>query len=129
MIATTLNTIQTEFQNNWALTPVQFGDQGLEPTTEEWIRVEILPISSINASYAGNLSETHGLYVTSFARNQVQASELADSVTVFIQNRLIDNISVKNYQAKFQGPIIEQSDTHGKYFIKVFYEMTTTCIS
>ncbi len=127
MISTTLHTIQTEFQNNWVLTPVQFGDQGMEPTTEEWIRVEILPIASTNTSYTGDLNEIHGLYVTSFARNQVQASELADNVTIFIQNRFIDNVRIKNYQAKFQGPIVEQSDTSGKYFIKVFYEMITTC--
>ncbi len=128
MIASTLNTIQAEFQNNWVITPIQFGDQDLEPNVDEWIRIDILPIASTNLSYGGKLKEIHGLYVTSFARNQVQSSELADSVTLFIQNRFINNISVKNYQAKFQGPNVGQSGTSGNYFIKVFYEMITTCI-
>ncbi len=127
MIANVLETIQTEFQTNWVTTDIQFGDDNMNPTTQSWIRLDIIPLGTNNASYSGNLDEYHGCYITSYARNQMQASLLADQVSNFFQNRTIDNVRTFNYQPKDQGPIIGVNKNEGVYYVKTFYRMRTLC--
>ncbi len=123
MIADTLNSIQTEFLNNWVTTPIQFGDQNFTPPGNNWIRLDIIPVASTNLSYSGNLAEIHGCYVTCYDINQVQASLLADEVSVFFQNRFIDNIQVLSWQPKDQGPVIVSEGPEGSYYVKLFYKL------
>ncbi len=123
MIANVLNTIQTEFQDNWLLTPIQFSDQNFTPTADSWIRLDVIPLGSTNLSYSGSLGEVHGCYVICYDINQVQASLLADQVSTFFQNRLISGIQVLSYQPKDQGPIVSSDGPNGSYYVKLFFQM------
>ncbi len=127
MIANVLLEINKEFQDNWT-GPITFGDNEYTPTGETWIRVDVQPLFIKNASYSGALDETHALYVTSYHRNQTQASLLADAVTNFIQNRIINGLQVLNFEPVSQRPVV--SDTGqltGGYQLRTMYKVKTIC--
>ncbi len=130
MISNVLQSIQTEFQDNWGLTKIKFGDAGFNPRLEnenEWIQVAVLPIGTKAIAYGTRVDESHGLYVTTYSRNQTTTSMLADHVSSFIQNRQVDGINIKTPQPKGQGTTVAQTGTTGKYYIRSMYPMQVLC--
>ncbi len=130
MLSNVLQSIQTEFQDNWGLTKIKFGDAGFNPqlaNEQEWIQVSVLPIGSKPIAYGSRVDESHGLYVTTYSRNQTTTSMLADHVSSFIQNRQINGINIKTPQPKGQGTTVAQTGSSGKYYIRSYYPMQVLC--
>ncbi len=119
-MTTILQDLQSYFQANW-VGEIQMGDQQFKAGPNEFIRLDIQPLMTANIGYAKQTKEIHGLLVTSFARNQIQASMLMDTVTAFVQAMDIPSGDYLSMEPKSQLAIVGQSDTHGGYAIKFLY--------
>ncbi len=127
MLSNTLEAIQTYFQDNWLVTPIMFGDQEFSMANIDTIRLDIFPIQTLNAGYTLNTNELHGVIVTAFARNQLQASKIMDQVTPFIKNADIPGIQYFKMEPKSQMTYVGQSEGHGGYLIKFLYTFSVSC--
>ncbi len=122
-----LQELQSYFLNNWVLTEVQTGDQQFTPSTNDFIRLDIQPLWTPNIGYNKHTEDVHALYVTTFARNQVQSSILMDQVTAFVKAMTLVSGSYKSMEPKSQLPIVGQSAAHGGYAIKFLYNFNVYC--
>lgn len=112
MISVVLKTLQDEFKANW-VGIIHFEDGKQQPSTESWIHLDVEPIANESLSFDGCTEEQHGIYVTCYARNKVQAASLADNVTAFICNRKVGTVYVRSW-----SPII-QGKKASSYFYKI----------
>jgi len=110
-----LFTVESEFKNNWAQTPVHFESGKKADDARTWIHLLVRALSSADIGYSSGCTlEKHMIYVTCYAPNQVKAAALADSVAVFIENRNLGDFFTQTAEPIHQADV--SSDT---YFYRI----------
>ncbi len=127
MFSNVLEDIQTEFRDNWTASEIQYGHQEFTPTGNEWILIDVLPSVTSFVGYTTNLNERHTLYVICYARNQVQASKLADLVTTFLRSRDMPAYFIGACNPLHQGPITNSPTDTGSYYVKTEFAFDSVC--
>ena len=116
MIGSVLTAVNTYFADNWVDSDIHQNNTQKHPTADNWIHLDVEPINVI-AGLSACVQETHSVYVTCYARNSIQAAQLADKVIVFLQWVKMGELTVKSWKPLHKGEIHQ-----GSYFYKIAFD-------
>ena len=101
----TKQALETIFLDNWNDTPIHYGDS--EFNSEEiskWINVVYQPMSGYVMGISGSSVNSRGsLHVVCWAKNDFDASVLADSVVTIFLDNIPSGIQTTGYEINDQG--------------------------
>ena len=106
--------VENEFKLNWAPEKVHFGTNPSAPESDTWINLQVIALDSEGIGYGSCSLESHMIYVTCYASNQVKAADLADRVAAFTQNRKLGDYYTGNAR-----PIHQADVNNGTYFYRI----------
>jgi hypothetical protein len=96
--------IETEIHDNWPGL-VHFDDSIAHPSVDEWVHVNVVPITSVDKSYDGCSYDLFGVYVACYARTKVKAYDLADRFMSFLTNKKIGGVYLRDSHPVDQGNV------------------------
>ena len=127
MQAKVLAAVNNYFLNRWTSSDIQYGDQPFSPTTQRFIKLDVLPLLSTNQDYSKRTLSTIGIYGTSFESNQLTSTQLMDELTTFIKAMDIPGIEYDSYAHLSQITVVQQHQSFGGYAIKNAFQIKIYC--